>query len=329
MAFNRITQLYIGMFEDASSPTNGFLIDGLHFDFNIERSIDFYKDSARFDIYNPNDDTIQKIMNDGVAVIFRCGYEDHIVGNIFVGQIAKAYSEWMTSGDRVLHLICNSQRGAQYRLQRVMMSFAFKVGSSYYDVLKGIADFVGVPLSGARGLKEIYIEDLPYQDSGTVRDCVTNFVKRKLRAIGGSVLISNNEMIYIDLGVGESSKSELETTYLNFKSGLLTAKSIRNETWQSSEEAFNANQEYYIGMTSSLKKDEKGNIIEPKIDTKNEVQFTCLIDPSISIGKPIYIDARKNSNDSSAVIGRFYVTELIYTGGNYGSEYNLTGKAME
>lgn len=333
MAFDRVCELFVGRFEDASSPTNGFLVDGLHFDFNVTHSSEFYKDSARFDIYNPNDETIQEIMTESVAVIFRFGYKDQAVGNIFVGQIAKSYSEWLPSGDRVIHLFCNSQRGAQYRLQRTFLSFAWKVGSSYYDILKGIADYVGVPLSGARSLKEVYIEDVPYQDSGSVRDCVENFVRRKLREIGGSVLISNNEMIYVDMGIGESSESELETTYLNFNSGLISAKSVRDETWQTSEDAFRENQAYYMGEKGAkeVKKDARGQVVEPKVDTKNVVQFTALIDPSIAVGKPVYIDARKNGTDNvtTSVVGRFYVRELQYNGSNYGTDCNVTGVAWE
>lgn len=89
-AFNRVAELYVGTFQDGNSTSKGYQIDGLDFDFDVKRSSAFYRDSASFTIYNFNDETAQQIMDGGCSVIFRAGYKNQQVGNIFIGQIARA-----------------------------------------------------------------------------------------------------------------------------------------------------------------------------------------------------------------------------------------------
>ena len=323
MAFDRVAELFVGVFKDEANPRTGYQVEGLHFDFDIIRSAEFFKDQATFSVYNANQQTIQEIMDSGTSVIFRAGYRDQEVGNIFIGQIAKAYPETTPGGDTIIHMICNAQRGAQFRLCRTFVSLNFSVGTSYYTILKTVADYVGVPLSGASSLREVSLtdDDGPYVDTGTVRDVVTNFTTRFLREIGGKIILSNNEMLYVNT----ADRTTFETAYLTFKSGLLGAKSVRDEKFQSSEDAFQANQEYYLGMVGRGKNDGK----EPKVDTPNEVQFESLIHPGVNINAPVYIDARRNADDHISVVGRFYPTQIRYTGSNYGSDFKMTVTAVE
>lgn len=322
-AFNRVAELYVGTFQDGNSTSKGYQIDGLDFDFDVKRSSAFYRDSASFTIYNFNDETAQQIMDGGCSVIFRAGYKNQQVGNIFIGQIARAWPEFMPDGTRTMNVVCNAQRGAQYPLTRTYISLSFPVGSSLYSIIKNIADFVGVPLSGASGLKSVTLskDDGPYVDTGSVRDVVCNFVRRKLRALGWFVILSNNEMICID----KTDKTTLETVYLNFKSGLLSAKPLRDDSFQSSEEAFNENRAYYLGETGEKKKTTKAI---PK-SGKASVSFESILNPALSVGLPIYIDARRNSSDHLSVLGKFWIKELEFKGSNYGNEFSASGKAEE
>ena len=326
MAFNRKTELYIGIFKDAAqSSDSGYLVDGLHYEFDVTRSTEFYKDSATFTIYNPNSDTIHEIMTSGCAVIFKAGYEDEGMGTIFVGQIASAYPEDDGPENTKLILICNSQRGAQYQLQRVYMTALVEEGKTYYDVLKIIANYVGIPLSGAETLKS-QVLDAGYILSGPVRDVVMNFTAAKLRPLGGKVIISNNEMVYL----GPADSITLETAYLTYKTGLISAKTMRDEKYQSTEDAFNENKEYYLGLAAMGDKEvaaEKAK--QANVPSRNEVEFECLMNPGISIGGPIYIDARRNDSDLLSVVGKFFVTDLHYQGDNFGGNYNLSGRAYE
>ena len=327
MAFNRKMELLVGVFKDAavSSEQTGFLVDGLDYEFEITRSTEYYKDTATFTIYNPNDETIQNIMNAGCSVIFKAGYEDEDLATIFVGQIAMAYPEEDGPETTKLVLICKSQRGAQYPLQRTYITALVDEGKSFYDVLKTIADYVGVALSGAEKLKDRKL-DAGYIINGNIRDEIVNFTKRKLRSIGGNILISNNEMIYY-----ENNSISFSTVYLNYKSGLVSAKVVRDETFQSTEDAFNENREYYLGLAASGDPEvamQKAQ--EAAIQPKNEVDFECIFHPGLHVLTPVYIDARKSEKDHVSVLGEFYVKELHYHGGNFaGSQYGINGRAWE
>lgn len=329
MAYIRKTELFIGVFKDnANAQSDGFLVDGLDYEFDITRSSEFYKDSATFTIYNPNEDTIATIMNQGVSVIFKAGYENEDVGTIFVGQIATAYPEDDGVTTKII-LICNSQRGAHFPLQRTMIRANVDKDSSYYDVLRIIADYVGVPLSGAESLKDIKLGS-PYIICGDVRSAVRTFVARRLRLIGGKVIISNNEMIYLD----DTNLARFETAYLTYKTGLVSAKPVRDERFQSSEDAFSENHEYYLGVLNdgdeAVKEWKKKKVDnEAKVQARNIVEFNCIVNPSIEVGKPVYIDARISEKDHRSVLGKFYVTDLHYQGDNFGGQYQINGRAEE
>ena len=320
-AFNRVAELFIGSFKDGNDTSKGYVIKDLHFDFTVYKSTHYYKNYARFSIYNPNDDTISEIMNNGAAVVFKVGHENEQVGNIFVGQIARAYPEYTQSNDIVLHLFCNAQRGAEYQLEKVNISISYKIGSTYYDVLKGIADFCGLPLSGASSLKEVYLtdEDGDYIDSDDIVTVITNFVTRKLRPINGEVILSNNEMLYID----NVNKTEYESVELNFRTGLISAMPSRDEKYQSTEEAFKENMERYISGKGELK---KTNTKEIK---KKEITFESIMNPALNIHTPILIDATLKNKDVLFVKGKYWIKELTFSGSNYSDEFKVSGVAVE
>lgn len=318
MAWNRVAELYVGAFKDAADPTAGYEVGGLHFDFEVARSIEFYRDSAKFTIYNPNEQTIAEVLRCGVAVVFRAGHEDQGVGNVFVGQIARAYAEDLDGGDTALRLFCNSRRGAQYRLSRVMMTLSEPRLATYYAVLKDIADFAGVPLSGAAPLKELQL-DRAYVDTGTVRDVVANFVRKRLRRLGGRVILTNNEMLYL----APDNSLTFETAYLTYRNGLVRAVRSRDETWSSSEEAFSANMEYYMGMTGTM-----NEAAQPEL-ARDVVEFEALLHPGLCVGKPVHIDARRSRTDTRNVCGKYWVKELRYTGDNYGGDFKVEGVAED
>ncbi len=336
MAFERKMELLVGVFKDAAVKANvgnadakpeqtGYLIDGLDYEFDITRSTEYYKDTATFTIYNPNDDTMQNIMTAGCSVIFRAGYEDEDMATIFVGQIAMAYPEDDGPETTKLVIICKSQRGAQYPLQRTYITALVEEGKSYYDVLKLIADYVGVALSGAEKLKERKL-DAGYIINGNIRDEIRNFTSRKLRVLGGDILISNNEMIYY-----EKNSVSFSTVYLTYQSGLVSAKAVRDEMFQSTEDAFNENREYYLGLANSGDPEvAKQKAKEAQIQPKNEVDFECIFHPGLHVLTPVYIDARKSENDHVSVVGEFYIKELHYHGGNFaGTQYSINGRAWE
>lgn len=335
MAFERKMQLFVGVFKDAAMTKDltgddnrqeGYLVDDLDYEFDITCSTEYYKDNATFTIYNPNDETMQEIMTRGCAVIFKAGYSDEDMATIFVGQIAMAYPEDDGPETRKLVLVCKSQRGAEYPLQRTYITAVVEEGKTYYDVMKTIADYVGVALTGAEKLKKHRLESA-YLINGNIRSEFKKFQRRKLAKLGGHMIISNNEMIYY-----ENNKIEFSTVYLNYDTGLIKATPVRDETYQSTEDAFNDNREYYLGLKewNQLTKDEKEEMQKPPVPPKNEVDFECILHPGLHVLTPVYIDARKRKEDLVSVVGEFYVKELHYTGGNFaGTQYNVQGRAWE
>ncbi len=320
MAFKRVCELFIGSFKDGNNTSKGYLISDLHFDFEVFKSNHYYKNFARFDIYNPNDNTISEIIDVGGAVVFRAGHEDEQVGNIFVGQIASAYCERNLTNDNVLHLFCNAQRGAEYQLEKVFISIVHKVGTSYFEILKSIADYCGIPISGASSLKEIYLDasDGDYIDSGDVVSVMTNFVSRKLRAINGEVILSNNELIYID----NENKTEFDTVHLTYNNGLISASKARDESYQSTEAAFSENMEYYLSGKGKLNK------IEKEIK-KNEVTFETILMPSLNVHTPVFINNSKEGKNTNFINGLFWIKEITFAGSNYSDEFICKCRAVE
>lgn len=335
MAFERKMQLFVGVFKDAAmmkavtgedNLQEGYLVDDLDYEFDITSSTEYYKDNATFTIYNPNDDTIQEIMTRGCSVIFKAGYSDEDMATIFVGQIAMAYPEDDGVETTKLVLICKSQRGAQYPLQRTYITALVEEGKTYYDVMKTIADYVGVALTGAEKLKKYRLESA-YLINGSIRSEFKKFQRRKLAKLGGHMIISNNEMIYY-----ENNSIDFTTVELNYGCGLIKATAVRDETFQSTEDAFNENREYYLGLKewSQLTNEEKEEMQKPPIIPKNEVDFECILHPGLHVLTPVHIDARKRKDDHISVLGTFYIKELHYTGGNFaGTQYNVQGRAWE
>jgi hypothetical protein len=337
MAFFRNTELFIGTFKDSAfvrnavkyklgaQTLNGFLVDALDYDFQVTLSTEFYRNSASFTLYNASPETVNEIMTTGCAVIFKAGYEDEDLGTIFVGQIVSAYPEYEDAETSRLVINCKSQRGAQYPLQRTFISAYMEDGTSYHDVLKNIADYVGVPLTGAEALKDKKLEN-GFSLDGDIRSVLKKFQERCLRRIGGKLIVTNNEILYLD----KENRMNASTVLLNYNTGLISATPVRNEKYQSSEDAFNENMDYYLGLKNqksaeSLKKEKE----EAKVQPRNEVSFRALMVPSLHVGDPVYIDSRRDNEDKISVLGKFWVEELNYNGNNYGGDFNIEGKAAE
>ena len=110
----------------------------------------------------------------------------------------------------------------------------------------------------------------------------------------------------------EKNSVSFSTVYLTYQSGLVSAKAVRDEMYQSTEDAFNENREYYLGLKDLKDFDltdkeqleqYKKLTAKPPIQPKNEVDFECIF---------------------------HYIKELHYHGGNFaGTQYSINGRAWE
>ena len=357
MTFDRVCELYVGSFpggnkiDGSIAAGEGILVDDIHFSFDVFRSFIFFKNKAVIKIYNANQETIDNFMSTGKAVVLRAGHRTDKVGNIFIGQIDECFTDRMSNGDIVTTIVCVSQRGAQYPLGRTITTVSFPAGSSYYDVLKYIADFAGVPLSGASSLKSITL-DARYHDVGSITELVQNVKNDLLLELGGDIIIDNNEMLYIQK-VGDTSEivngrlvenagsTPFEILSLTLRSGLFEAKKVRKES-TSVEEKFKKNIDYYMGRRDTEKQEteeeKKKRVEKEKSEPAKpvlEIDFKSLLTPELSPNLPVYIDNRRivngqiDVNDRLGFNGRFMVTEVRFVGDNYGGQFQCICKGAQ
>ena len=357
MTFDRVCELYVGSFpggnkiDGSIAAGEGILVDDIHFSFDVFRSFIFFKNKAVIKIYNANQETIDNFMSTGKAVVLRAGHRTDKVGNIFIGQIYECFTDRMSNGDIVTTIVCVSQRGAQYQLGKVVTTVSFPAGASYYDVLKYIADFAGIPLSGATSLKFITL-DGRYHDVGSITELVQNFKNNMLLELGGDVIIDNNEMLYIQK-VGEISELQdgqlvesaghtpFEILALTLRSGLFEAKKVRKDN-TSVEEKFKKNIDYYMGRRDTEKQEteeeKKKRVEKEKSEPAKpvlEIDFKSLLTPELAPNLPVYIDNRRIVNghvdekDNLGFYGRFMVTEVRFVGDNYGGQFQCICKGAQ
>lgn len=329
MAFGRIVRLFVGKFSVGNlTSQNSKDFSQFDIDFEVVRSIEWYDNEATVTIYNPSPESINFIMSEGNSVLLQAGYEDETVGNIFVGQIGMAVPR-RNGKDVELVITCVSSRGSFYQLARLNCAIQFDGTATVKQCLQELCDYAGIALrAGSHPKLSEPIGD-GFNISGTFKQAVCYFRDNVLiPKFGLHLYFDNNEMIVVN----EDEKSiEFEEITLDFRSGLLQAEEIRDESLNK----VNFGEDPMFYLFSQDEKDESGLEKKPskEIDRVRKIRFAALISPKYAPNVFVNIDSSAgdayDSVSSMAIKGNFIITECTFRGSNTGSDFTVECEARE
>jgi len=329
MAFGRIIHLYIGKFAVGNlTSENSRDLSNYDIEFEVTRSIEWYDNEATITIYNPSPETINFIMSDGNSVLLQAGYADETVGNIFVGQIGMAVPR-RNGKDVELTITCVSARGSFYQLARLNCAIDFQEDATVKSCLQQLCDYAGIALR-AGSQKELSEKiDVEFAVSGTFRQAVCKFRDDILiPKFGLHLYFDNNEMIVVN---NDEKSIEMEEVVLNFKSGLLHAEEIRDESVNKVN--FGEDPVYYMFSQDENDEPSQENKPSKEIDRTRKVRFAALISPKFAPNIFVKLDSSHgdsyDSVSSLSIQGNFIITECSFRGSNFGSDFTAECEARE
>lgn len=333
MAFKQVNNLYIGSFKDGNNKDNGTRLSDLDFDFEIHRSNKWYKNYAKYTIYNASKETINRILYESVGLIHEFGYEEQSngIGNIFVGNVKSAWVEVdRKKGETKTFVICQSTRGAEYQLVKVPISLSFKKGDNVYNVAKSISDFSAMPLHGALSLKEIELDD-DFNFDGSVKQAIET-INGMLKNNACEIYFDNNMMCLLDYSEGGAFSEESYQTFnevlLDYSSGLISASPVKKADDYFIKDV-EKNLPYYFYGGKYNGKDIEYKSVGEESDKRKKIKFTSYINAGIMPNYYVNIDNTNSGLPIPNVKGRFLVRSLVINGNNYGGECKMEGEAIE
>ena len=326
MAFGREIRLYVGNFDKGNdSGENALDLSDLDIDFEVSRSVEWYDNEATITVYNPSPSTINTLMNEGNSVVLKAGYvNEHNLRNIFVGQIAVA-SPHRSGKDVVVVLTCVQARGAYYQLARLNCAIAFKKDKPIRECLQELCDYAGIVLRGGKNPVMDALLTAPFRVSATFTAVIEQFSRDVLFPYHGvKVYLDNNELIVMGL----DNTIQLEEVTLNYDSGLLECREVRDESLNKVN--FGDDPAYYFFSGSDQKVKQKDRPSK-EIDRTRKIHAKCLMNPAIVPNCFVQVDSTDGSEYDKvlAVKGRFIVTECNYRGGNTGNDFTVEFDALE
>lgn len=354
-AFEQVNNLYVGSFKNGNDSGNGTLVSDLHFDFEIHRSIRWYKNYAKYTIYNANVDTINKILYEGAGIIHEFGYKEQSngIGNIFVGSVKTSYVEAdRKKGETRTKLICQSTRGNFYSLALVPIAVSFKEGDNWYNVVKTIADYASLPLNGATSLKEVILED-DFNFAGSVKEAFVK-INERIAFYECEMYVDNSMLCLVDHSArkGSDQYQIFNNVILDYESGLISASPVRKKDDDFIKDVENNLPFYFYGgkyegsaKQKMLVQGKNGKLVNKNVDVsemeieykqaseesdkRKKVKFSCLINAGIMPNYKVLIDNSGSGLAIPSVKGEFYVRDLTITGNNYGGQCKMEGEAIE
>ena len=311
MAFGRIIHLYVGKFAVGNlTSQNSKDFSQFDIEFEVTRSIEWYDNEATITIYNPSPEAINFIMSEGNSVLLQAGYEDETVGNIFVGQIGMAVPRRVGS-DVELVITCVSARGTFYQLARLNCAIQFDSSATVKKCLQELCDYAGTALRAGNQKELSQPIGTEFCISGTFKQAVCSFRDNILiPKFGLHLYFDNNEMIVVN---SDEKSIEVEEMTLDFKSGLLQAEEIRDESLNKVN--FADDPSYYLFSQSEADEPSQQKKPSKEIDRTRKIHFTALISPKYAPNVFVRMDSSKgdsyDSVGSMAIKGDFIITEPV------------------
>lgn len=329
MAFGRIIHLYVGKFAVGNlTSQNSKDFSQFDIEFEVTRSIEWYDNEATITIYNPSPEAINFIMSEGNSVLLQAGYEDETVGNIFVGQIGMAVPRRVGS-DVELVITCVSARGTFYQLARLNCAIQFDSSATVKKCLQELCDYAGTALRAGSQKELSQPIGTEFCISGTFKQAVCSFRDNILiPKFGLHLYFDNNEMIVVN---SDEKSIEVEEITLDFKSGLLQAEEIRDESLNKVN--FADDPSYFLFSQSEADEPSQQKKPSKEIDRTRKIHFTALISPKYAPNVFVRMDSSKgdsyDSVGSMAIKGDFIITECTFRGSNMGSDFTVECDARE
>lgn len=332
MAFGLVNNLYVGAFGGGNNKEDGYDISGLHFDYEISRSIVWYENYAKFTLYNASVETVNRILFDGAGILFETGFEDETngVGTVFVGNITRAYCE-RNGNDVLTHITATSTRGPNYQLAKVPIAFSFQAGTNFLEVARTISEWTAMPLMGGESLEGIDLDE-DFNFSGSVSAALRK-VNEMLMDSAVRIYFDNSTLAVIDESEGAGQYQSLSMVKLDYTSGLLSASPVRERDDVLLKKDVEGNLAfYYFGGSTEIsgnKVDIEYKPIAEASDRRLKVKFRSLVNPGLVPNTKVFIDNTQSGLPLPAVNGEFLIRKVKFKGNNYGGRCETEGEAAE
>jgi len=243
MAFNRVVELSVGK----NPPSDGVVLDNLHIDFRVTRTVTFSGNTAEISIYNSAETTRNDFIVKGNNVILKAGYEDETVGIIFVGQVDRVTT--MKKGATLETKInATSTRAENKPLEQVIIATSYAADTPVSAVISEIANALGLAVFGIENATGIKMTN-GFTDAAKAKDVLYK-ARNILKTQDVDLFIDNNQLVIYKL---KGRSSIFQAAYLDDTCGLLSFGPLEENRDEDAE----------------------------KVSTKKKIQFECLLNHAI------------------------------------------------
>lgn len=271
---------------------------GLSIAFRVVRSIDQGESYAEFTVHNAREETRTKLLIEGASLTFKAGYEDDVLGVIFIGSIQSSVSRlvgdtWVTQIRAVSQLTLWDNYVSH-------LSLSYAPGTALSQVIEDIAGGLGINLWGIENAAGLALPN-GYAFVGAPFQAI-QYVKQILNSNGLGLFWDNKELIIFE----KYKDSQFTTVFLGYDSGLLSVNPVQEHTRPELDEA--------------------GEVIPQRA----KIEFSALLNWRIRPNGVITIDTSvdvEGRRIEPSVYGSYVVESVEFSGDNYGGNFNVQGVA--